>query len=653
MSASGVPPPADMDLAQLVAAIVATTGDAILSTDAAGKITFWNAGAERLLGYAAPEILGEPIQLIAAPEVVDAEAHCRHHALEKNVPTPCESVWLRNNGTRVDVSLTISPISSATGESLGTSTIARAAPERHKLEQSAQHLAAIVESSDDAIVSKDLDSIIKSWNSAAEQLFGFTAAEIVGQSVRILIPNDRQLEEDDVLARIRRGDRVDHYETIRRRKDGSLVPVSLTVSPIRRPDGTVIGASKIARDISDRERAEQERQRLLAMSRDASRLKDEFLATLSHELRTPLNAIVGYVSLMQANLLTGDKLRKAINAISRNATSLTQIVEDVLDVSRIVSGQVRLNLTVVDMASVVRDALETARPAAEAKGVALELDEQPPVSTVMGDPDRLRQVMWNLLSNAVKFTERGGRVVTRIEQVGANIHVVVTDTGAGIPAEFLPHVFDRFRQLDAGMARARGGLGLGLSIVKHLIELQGGRVRAESAGVGTGSSFHIELPVGATQSLPAPADPSAGRAGDGSHHIPVPNLRGIRVLAVDDDADALALIREILETTGASVITADSAPAALKTLETYTPHVLITDLGMPQMSGLDLIDSVRRSEREDVRSVPAVALTAFARSEDRTRALRRGFHLHVSKPVDPRALMEAVATLVHRPLPTS
>ena len=241
------------------------------------------------------------------------------------------------------------------------------AQRRLALERDARHLAAIVDSSDDAIVSKDLNSIVTSWNAAAEAMFGFSADEMIGKSIRLLIPDDRQQEEDHVLARIRRGERVEHYETIRRRKDGTLLPVSLTVSPILNQDGTVVGASKIARDITERKRAEEERQRLLTIARDASRLKDEFLATLSHELRTPLNAILGYLRMMQAGLLTGDKQVRAIDTVLRNATSLTQIVEDVLDVSRIISGKLRIELQLVDLSQIIHDAVETMRPAAAAK----------------------------------------------------------------------------------------------------------------------------------------------------------------------------------------------------------------------------------------------------------------------------------------------
>ncbi len=517
-----------------------------------------------------------------------------------------------------------------------------------RLERDARHLAALVESSDDAIISKDLNGIVTSWNVAAERLFGYTPSEMIGQSIRLLIPPDRQQEEDDVLGRIRRGERVDHYETIRRRKDGSLVPISLTVSPIRTADGTIVGASKIARDTSDRLRAERDRERLLGIAREASQLKDEFLATLSHELRTPLNAIVGYVRMMQSGLLTGDKQTRAIDTVARNVNSLTQIVEDVLDVSRIVTGKLRLELQPVDLRALIQDAVDTVRSAADAKGVRLDVVFDPPVTPVSGDPERLKQVLWNLLVNAIKFTEQGGQVQVRLARVGPHVEITIADTGVGIPSSFLPHVFERFRQADAGMNRERAGLGLGLAIARHLVELQGGRISAASDGPGTGATFRISLPIPSVAVAATSHERKHAQQLAIENDIFVPQLRGICVLAVDDDGDALALVREIIETTGATVVTADSGQAALQVLERLSPSVLLADLAMPHMSGFELIQRIRQSERPEIWGLPAAALTAYARSDDRTRALRSGFQMHLAKPVDPGELMATIASLAKR-----
>jgi PAS domain S-box-containing protein len=508
----------------------------------------------------------------------------------------------------------------------------------------ARHLAQVVESSDDAIVSKDLNSIIVSWNPAAERMFGYTEAEAIGKSIRMLIPAHLQSEEDVVLAKIRAGEKVDHYETIRQRKDGTRLHVSLTVSPIRDQAGTVIGASKIARDVTDRVAMEHDNQRLFAEAREANRLKDEFLAVLSHELRTPLNAIVGYSRLMQGQMLPADQIARAIETLERNARWLTQIVDDVLDVSRIVSGKIRLDVQAVELASIIDNAIATIQPAADAKGIRLQALIDPRVGPISGDPDRLQQVMWNLLSNAVKFTPKAGRVQVRLERVNSHVEIVVSDTGAGISREFLPLVFDRFRQADSGSTRKTGGLGLGLSIVRHLVEMHGGSVQASSEGDGQGSTFTVRLPM----MIVRPANREHPLTERRNPLQQLADLAGVRVLAVDDDADALGLLVDVLHASGAEVATASSAVAALDAIATFHPNVLVADIGMPEIDGFELIRRVRASEDPAVRDVPAAALTAFARSEDRTKALQSGFEMHLAKPVDPGELVASVATLVRR-----
>jgi CheY-like chemotaxis protein/two-component sensor histidine kinase len=377
-------------------------------------------------------------------------------------------------------------------------------------------------------------------------------------------------------------------------------------------------------------------------------LKDEFLATLSHELRTPLNAIVGYLRMMQAGMLTGEKQTRAVDTVVRNAQSLTQIVEDVLDVSRIVSGKLRLDVQPVDLAELVGEAVETTRPAAEAKGVRVEMILDPRSSLVSGDPERLRQVLWNLCSNAVKFTPRGGRVQVRLERVNSHLELTVSDTGIGISPDFLPRVFERFSQADGGIDRQRGGLGLGLAISRHLVELQGGRIFAGSDGPGQGSTFRIELPLRSVQASRPGETREHPTAPLASAHIDVPRLEGVSILVVDDDRDALALVREILEATGAVVTTADSGYAALDKLPRVRPDVLIADLGMPNMNGFELIARVRHFEDRHIRDVPAAAFTAFARSEDRAKALRSGFAMHLAKPIEPGELMAAAAVLASK-----
>src|SRR5262249_44517283 len=474
----------------------------------------------------------------------------RHGAGQGETTRDFETVRLRRDGSPVAISLFITRILAADGQAVGMLRIGRDVASRRSAERAVRRLAAIVESSDDAIVSKDLNGIVTSWNRAAEQMFGYSAAEMIGKSIRIIVPADRQSEEDTVLALIRRGDKVDHYETIRRKKDGTLFPVSLTVSPIRAEDGTVVGASTIARDVTDRKGAEAERARLLAELQNAARLKDEFLATLSHELRTPLNAILGYARMMRSGILAAEKQARAVDIIERNASSLTQIVEDVLDVSRIISGKLRLEIQPLDLGTVVRDAGATALPAAQAKGIQIDVALDTRGTEFSGDPERLRQGGWNLMANPVKVAGAGGTSHRRACRRHDDTERAVKDSGIGISPEFLPHMFERFRQADAGANRERGGLGLGLGIARQLIEMHGGTIHAESAGKNQGSTFRVRLPQPASRRIePAAADVT--RSAASAPTATVPDLHGLRILAVDDDGGAPGMVREIRERTGA------------------------------------------------------------------------------------------------------
>jgi len=384
-------------------------------------------------------------------------------------------------------------------------------------------------------------------------------------------------------------------------------------------------------------------------ARRANRLKDEFLATLSHELRTPLNAIVGYARMLRTGALPAERTASAIEAVDRNATLLTQIVEDVLDVSRIISGKIRLDVQRVDLPRVVDEAVTTIQPAAQAKRIRIQVIVDPRAAPVSGDPDRLQQAVWNLLANAVKFTSADGRVQVRLERINSHVEIAVSDTGRGIAPEFLPHVFERFRQADSGFAREHGGLGLGLAIARSIVELHGGTIHAASEGEGTGATFRIRLPVMILHAEPftepVRVHPHAER--DVAEHT-LARLQNVRILAVDDEEDSLELLRAILEATGATVTTAVSAAEALAAMTHEVPDVLLADIGMPHMDGFEMIRQIRQSPHARLREVPAAALTAYARSEDRTRSLRSGFQMHLAKPIDPRELVAAIASLVRR-----
>ena len=649
-------------------------------------------------------------------------------------------------------------------------TVERERDERlRESESTSRWLAAIVESSNDAIVGTNLDGIITSWNRGAKRMFGYAAAEAVGQSIRDLIREERQAEEESLLATIRDGGSVENFETVRRRKDGSRIMISLTVSPVRDESGAVVGASHIARDasqphqlasrtaflaeagavlggsldyeatlktvanlavpaiadwcavdivregtvqrlavahvnpakiplaatardrwsnpdspssaatvvrtgvpvllanitdemVSAAARGDQERLQLVrflgfrsyicvplvahgqtigaltlvfaesgrnytdddfrfaqdlayraALAVDnaraydqaqrANRLKDEFLATLSHELRTPLNAILGYSRMIRSGLTAGDQHARAIETLERNATALTQIVEDVLDVSRIIAGKLRLDVQPVELPRVVEQAIESMLPGANAKGVRVKTVVDPRAAPIAGDPERLQQVVWNIVSNAVKFTPRGGQVHVRVERVNSHVELIVSDTGIGIAKEFLPHLFERFRQADSSTTRTHGGIGLGLAITRHLVELHGGTIEASSAGAGTGATFRVRLPVMIVHPTTYEQPRMHPREARAEPAMPIPDLKGVHILVVDDDADSLTLVREILEATGAQIVTVGSGAAALEILQQLNADILLADLGMPGMDGFELIAQLRKSASSRLRSM--------------------------------------------------
>ena len=417
-------------------------------------------------------------------------------------------------------------------------------------------------------------------------------------------------------------------------------------------------------DISDRKRVEKEREQLLlseqAARRDAeaaNRMKDEFLATLSHELRTPLNSLVGWAQMLRTRKFDETTTARALETIERNSKSLAQLIEDVLDVSRIIMGKLHLNVRPIELAPAIAAAIDTVRPAAEAKEIEISSVLDREVGLILGDSNRLQQVIWNLLSNAVKFTPKGGRVEVRLSLVNSHAQIQVSDTGMGIAAEFLPYVFERFRQADSSSTRAHGGLGLGLAIVRHLVELQGGTVAAQSAGVGQGATFTVKLPIPATsrveretrregserlsaltpllgEDLIAPAHPRL--------------LEGLRILVVDDEADARELSIAILEQYGATALAVATAGDAIVALALEKPNVLVSDIGMPGEDGYALIRKIRALDAEQGGRIPAVALTAYARADDRTQAILAGFQMHVPKPVNPAELAAVVANLAGR-----
>lgn len=392
----------------------------------------------------------------------------------------------------------------------------------------------------------------------------------------------------------------------------------------------------------------QTRDAALERARDtaeaANRAKDEFLAIVSHELRTPLTPILAWARMLRGGQLDAAGQQRAVEIIERNTRSQAQLIEDLLDVSRIITGKLRLDMRRVELHVLVEAALESVRPTAEAKGVHLVTIIDPHAGTVSGDPERLKQVIWNLLSNAIKFTPAGGRVQATLRRTASQCELLISDTGQGIPPEFLPYVFDRFRQADATSTRAHGGLGLGLAIVRHLVELHGGTVQAVSAGTDRGSTFTVRLPVAAPAAV-APALPQAARAPRAEATRPAPSIHGVRVLVVDDDRDTLETLSAVLEPRGAAVQTAASAEEGLAVFERWRPDVIVCDIGMPGTDGYQFIATIRHRPPAAGGRVPALALTAYARVDDRLQVLSAGFQMHVPKPIEPAELIAIIASL--------
>jgi len=477
-----------------------------------------------------------------------------------------------------------------------------------------------------------VDYVFLDVNRAFEELTGLTAAQVVGRRVTEVLP-DIERSFISVYGRVALTGESMEFDQYA----GSLGR-HYEISAFSPAPGQ-FAASFV--DVTARKRAEQALREQAEQLAEANRLKDEFLATLSHELRTPLNSILGWAQLLSTGVLDSKTTEKAIGAIARNAHAQTKLINDILDVSRIITGKLRLDLQTVGLDRVIAAAIDSIRPAANAKKIRLasSLRARP---VLVGDPDRLQQIFWNLLANAVKFTPAGGEVRVEVDQPGSKIVVRVADTGSGIAPEFLPYVFERFSQLDTSTRRVHGGLGLGLAIVRHLTELHGGTVKADSPGEGRGATFTVTLPVRAVQARPSEA-PSA-RPG-ARPALELTSLAGIRVLVVDDEPDARELLAAVLGGAGAQVSTAASTREALAVIERERPDVLVSDIGMPEQDGYDLIEKVRALPADRGGTVPAAALTAYGRGEDRARAIAAGYHLHVPKPVMPEELIAAVATL--------
>jgi PAS domain S-box-containing protein len=611
---------------QWLRAALTSIGDAIIATDAQGCVTFLNPVAEMLTGCQSESAVGKSLSDVF--RIVNEETHATvenpvTRVLREQIVVGLanHTILIGRDGTERPIDDSGAPIKNKEGAIIGVILVFRDVTQRRLSEATSNRLAAIIASSDDAIVSKDLNGVITSWNAGAERLFGYTSQEIVGSSITRLIPRDRQDEETEILFKLRRGERIDHFESVRATKDGRLIDVSLTISPIRDGSGRIVGASKVARDITERKRLEQERRRRLDELAQSNRRKDEFLAMLAHELRNPLAAINNAVQLATMNGLR-DEIDWCMDVIHRQVKHLSRMIDDLLEASRITQGKIQLRKERLDLAGVIESALASTRPSVDAREHKVTIDVGESL-WIDADPVRLEQIIANLLTNAAKYTEVGGQIWLSAARLAETIVVRVRDSGIGIAPDQLPGIFELFAQGDHSLARSEGGLGIGLTLVRALAEMHGGSVSATSGGPGMGSEFVVYFPAAGppTAELPVAAprlEPAAGR--------------GARILVVDDNADVARGMSILLKLLNHEVWIAYDGPSGLEAARGHRPDVVLLDIGLPGMDGYQVAEQLRREDFG--KSLLLIAVTGYGHEEDRQRARSAGFDQFVTKPVD-------------------
>jgi PAS domain S-box-containing protein len=612
---------------------LASIGDAVISTDAAGLVTFMNPVAETLTGWPQADALGRPLTQIfqivneRTRRPVDNPALRAIHA-GTVVGLANHTILVGRDGIERPIDDSAAPIRDESGCLLGAVLVFRDVTERRSADRFRTLLAAIVEASEDAIVSKSLDGVIQSWNAAAERLFGYTAVEAVGRSITLIIPPERQDEERTILDRIGRGERIQHFETVRVAKDGRRIDISLTVSPLLDDEDHVIGASKVARDITEKKRVE-------AALREADRRKDEFLATLAHELRNPLAPLRNGLQILRLAQGDAGTVAQVRDMMDRQLAHMVRLIDDLLDIARIGQNKIELRRARVPLAAIINSAVETARPSIEAQGheLTVSLGDEP--LFVDADLTRLAQVFANLLTNSAKFTPPSGRIRITADRQSDDIVVTVRDTGIGIPREALPRIFDMFAQVDGSIERSTGGLGIGLALVKGLTEMHGGVVTAKSDGPGKGSAFTVRLPA----LLPGTLAASARAA----EEIERAAGSGRRILVVDDNRDAAISLARLLQLLGHDVHTAHDGTQAFDSANEFRPDVILMDVGMPGESGYGATRRIR--EQPWGRRTQIIALTGWGQADDRMRSREAGCNGHLVKPVSVSELEKMLAAL--------
>jgi PAS domain S-box-containing protein len=615
---------------------LASIGDAVITTDADGRVTFMNAVAQALTGWSQTDALGRLLPDIFQIVHEDTREQVENPAIRALqtgaiIRLANHTVLLARTGEEHSIDDSAAPIRDEAGNTVGAVLVFRDVSERRRTDLARAHLAAIVESSDDAIVSKTLQSVILSWNKGAERLFGYSVDEAIGQPITMLIPPDRLGEEQQILERIIRGEHIEHFETVRVCKDGRRIDISLTISPIRDAGGAIIGASKVARDISHRKSLEarnielRQREQLARQEAEAAnRAKDEFLAMLGHELRNPLSPILTALQLMK---LRGGGLEREREVIERQVGHLTRLVDDLLDVSRITRGKVALKEELVAIAEVVAKAIEIATPLLDQRTHVLDVDV-PRNLLVRGDSVRLSQVFSNLLTNAAKYTPPGGRITVRATEERGKLVIRVRDTGIGIAPDVLPKVFDLFVQERQAIDRSQGGLGLGLTIVRNLVERHGGTVSAHSDGPGAGSEFVVRLP----RSNPSVELEATGDLKSVSESAVTPSDAALKILVVDDSIDGAEMLAAALSAKGYETQVAFDGPTALRIAAEFRPAIVFLDIGLPVMDGYELAACLR--DLPELKGIRLFALTGYGQESDRQNTRDAGFDHHFTKPID-------------------
>jgi PAS domain S-box-containing protein len=638
---------------------LASIGDAVIASDPDGRVTFMNATAEALTGWRVAEASGRALADVF---------HIVNEKTRRAVDNPAalvmrsghivglanHSLLIDRKGAEYPIADSAAPIRDAAGRILGVVLVFRDVTDERRAEEAIaeqrEWFETTLESIGDAVIATDVQGRVVFMNPVAEHLTGWTVDDARGKfctDVFNIVNEDTRRTVDNPVTRVLAEGTIvglaNHTMLIS--ADGVERPIDDSGAPIRNRQGRIVGVVLVFRDVSERRRTELERRdaaaerdRLLEAERAAR--ADAERAMVSHELRTPLNAILGWTQLLMKPGTGPDALARGLDVVSRNTRIQAQLISDLLDISRITSGKLRLDINEVDLASVVGDAIDTVQRDADQKRIVLRRDLDSNLQPIAGDAGRLQQVIWNLLSNAVKFTPEGGSVVVRLRQNGSNMEISVSDTGVGIRSDFLPHIFDRFQQADRSITRRFGGLGIGLSIVKHLVELHGGTIRADSAGDGHGATFTVLLPSSAYERREATLPPVAGT----NEPLATETLDGIRVLVVEDEPDTCDYLDQFLRTYGAEVMCARSAQEALAQLAQSRPDILVSDIGLPDIDGYELMQRIRRLPADCSGAIPAIALTAYARSEDRTRAFRAGYQAHLAKPVEPNELVATIAS---------